>query len=67
MVDDELWKSATIFAHDPVDTGVILCIGCLENRIGGVLTPTDFPDYPINRGMFPMSARLASRHALAVV
>jgi hypothetical protein len=61
MVDNELWKSATIFATDPIDTHVMLCIGCLENRIGGKLTPSDFPELPINRGFFPMSARLAQR------
>lgn len=63
MVDNELWESATIYAANDnhCGTDVMLCVGCLENRIGGVLTPNDFPDYPINRGFFPMSSRLMNR------
>ena len=63
MVDNELWESATIYAANDnhCGTDVMLCVGCLENRIGGVLTPGDFPDYPINRGFFPMSPRLMNR------
>jgi hypothetical protein len=63
MVATELWELATIYAanDNQCDTHVMLCIGCLENRIGGVLTPSDFPDYPINRGVFPMSPRLKNR------
>lgn len=63
MVDDELWKTATIFGHDPVDTCVMLCIGCLEARIGGKLTAGDFPEIPINQGYFPRSARFMDRLA----
>lgn len=64
MVTPELWELGTIYADDYCSTDVMLCIGCLENRIGGKLTAGDFPELPINRGFFPMSARLQSRHAL---
>jgi hypothetical protein len=66
MVDDELWKTGTIYAANDnyCGTDVMLCIGCLENRIGGKLEPDDFPDYPINRGFFDYSARLANRLGL---
>ena len=60
MVEDELWAIAT----DDCGKCVMLCIGCLENRIGGKLEPDDFPDYPINRGFFDYSARLANRLGL---
>lgn len=59
MVDDELWASATDEQDTPTD--VMLCIGCLESRLGGKLTAEDFPDLPINRGFFPYSTRLLSR------
>jgi hypothetical protein len=59
MVDDELWYSATEELDTPTD--IMLCIGCLESRIGGKLTADDFPDLPINRGVFPYSTRLKSR------
>jgi hypothetical protein len=61
MVEDELWKLGTIYADNYCSEDVMLCIGCLENRIGGVLTPSDFPAFPINRGYFAMSERLLSR------
>jgi hypothetical protein len=65
MVDDELWKTATIYADNDnyCGTDVMLCIGCLENRIGGKLTADDFTDAPVNNGMFPQSARLLQRLA----
>src|SRR6478736_2828151 len=55
MVEDEIWLSVM-----PDFTGM-LCIGCLENRLGRVLTPPDFPLYPINMGYFRQSDRLRSR------
>ena len=39
----------------------MLCIGCLETRLGRELERSDFIDAPVNQGIFPMSARLASR------
>lgn len=55
MVTDEVWESSV-----PERRGM-LCIGCLEARLGRTLTGVDFPDYPINRGVFPNSDRLQSR------
>lgn len=65
MVTDELWELATIYAANDnhCSKDVMLCIGCLEARIGGKLTTGDFPELPINRGFYPMSARLLSRVA----
>lgn len=57
MVNDDLWEVAT---EDFGGHGM-LCIGCLEARLGGQLVASDFPDYPINRGVFPYSTRLLSR------
>lgn len=59
MVDDELWRSATDELDTPMD--IMLCIGCLESRLGGKLVASDFPELPINRGFFPYSTRLLNR------
>jgi len=41
MVSDAIW--------DCVDGGEhMLCIGCLEDRLGRRLTCVDFPDLPVN-------------------
>ena len=42
MVHDEVWKLA-----NPADRGM-LCIGCLEQRLGRLLTKDDFTDAPVN-------------------
>lgn len=40
----------------------MLCIGCLEERMGRELTPEDFVDFPINTKEFgPKSERLQNR------
>jgi hypothetical protein len=57
MVEDSVWKLVTINE----DGRGMLCIGCLEFRLGRLLTTEDFPPLPINRGVFPMSARLLQR------
>lgn len=44
MVHDDIWMDQ---ARLDVDSGM-LCIGCLESRIGRELTRLDFTDYPIN-------------------
>lgn len=54
-VHDEIWLLA-----NPLDHGM-LCVGCLEERIGRVLTPADFPDYPVNHDFGNKSGRLSSR------
>jgi hypothetical protein len=61
MVDNGLWDTAT---EDFGGHGM-LCIGCLEARIGDRLQADDFPDLPINRGFFPISARFANRLGIA--
>jgi hypothetical protein len=58
MVHDELWEYAT---EDFGGDGM-LCIGCLENRLGGLLTSDDFTDAPLNSmNLFCGSDRLRSR------
>jgi hypothetical protein len=42
VVNNELWLSV-----NPADAGM-LCIGCLEKRLGRRLTPDDFEDAPVN-------------------
>jgi hypothetical protein len=58
MVHDELWECAT----DDFGGDGMLCIGCLENRLGGLLTKDDFTAAPVNDlwGEFG-SARLQDR------
>ena len=55
MVHNHLWTRAGM-------TFGMLCIGCLETRLGRQLTSADFTHYPINHGpMFERSERLKSR------
>lgn len=62
MVRDELWASAwpggQIERSHPGSQ--VLCIGCLEQRLGRQLTATDFTDAPVNR-MANNSPRLRDR------
>ena len=54
-VHDHVW---------PVEPdGGVLCIGCLEARIGRRLSARDFKDLPINRSGSGTSARLRDRLA----
>lgn len=39
----------------------VLCIGCLERRLGRRLTPPDFEDVPLNEPHENMTLRLADR------
>ena len=55
MVHDSVWKLSGLGDHDGM-----LCIACLEDRIGRDLTPDDFPVLPINSGNF-FSALLLAR------
>lgn len=58
MVHDELWDIAT----EDTFSEVMLCIGCLENRLGGRLTKEDFTGAPINTiGLITGSTRLKNR------
>lgn len=55
MVQKPVWQQAGAGR-------AMLCVGCLEARIGRVLTPDDFPVLPINSpGGFPHSERLRAR------
>lgn len=58
MVRDDVWLAA---AEDK-NMGM-LCIGCLEDRLGRQLNGLDFIDAPINKGVFPQSNRLQLRLA----
>lgn len=44
MVQFDLWYQAV-----PKGKSGMLCIGCLENRLGRQLTPADFLDAPLNQ------------------
>ena len=58
MVTDDLWELAT---EDFGGHGM-LCIGCLENRLGGLLTKDDFTDCPLNAiNLITGSTRLRDR------
>lgn len=57
MVTDEVWEAAGL------DKGMV-CIACLEARIGKTLTGNDFADCPLNIDPdFARSNKLASRLA----
>jgi hypothetical protein len=66
MVRDEVWDSAWAGRRKPwhaLDEQEILCIGCLEKRIGRTLMTVDFTDCPLNndRSNRKTSARLRDR------
>jgi hypothetical protein len=44
MVHDGVWQDAGMVKYD----GAMLCVGCLERRLGRRLADSDFTDYPIN-------------------
>lgn len=54
MVHDHIWET---FGREP-----LLCIGCLENKMGRTLWSGDFTHYAINNvNMFAKSDRLLNR------
>lgn len=59
MVHDHVWKAAGM---EP--WGGVLCIGCLEKRIGRRLIPDDFTDEPFNT--MPGTPRLMDRRGTLV-
>lgn len=61
MVRSEIWESASREGGPPS----ILCIGCLEDRIGRRLTPDDFADLGINQPGWATSERLIDRLGVA--
>ena len=60
MVTDEVWLTAW------PDKRGMLCIGCLEDRLGRQLTSDDFTDAQINQGYFGYSERLRQRLAVSI-
>ena len=44
MVTDQVWKLTGLRGYDGM-----LCIGCLEQRLGRMLNARDFTDAPINQ------------------
>lgn len=64
MVRDQVWKLAGM---RPAGTPNLLCVGCLENRLGRELVGQDFaPGYPGNWPLAQDTPRLAARKALVV-
>jgi hypothetical protein len=65
MVKESVWQLAWIGRrksyHGKIPGQEILCIGCLENRIGRTLTRQDFTDAPINNPNSHISRRLRDR------
>lgn len=68
MVTDAVWETAWVGRRLPCPPhhwlpGLeILCIGCLEQRIGRTLTSDDFLDAPVNDpAKFGISKRLLNR------
>ena len=58
MINHSLWDSITV---ETKGNGM-LCIGCVEVRIGRSLTGADFTDAPINQvGFYNKSDRLLNR------
>jgi Protein of unknown function (DUF2695) len=56
MVHDHVWNAGGLS-----EDGGLLCIGCLEKRIGRRLHPEDFEDVPLNRRTGNQSLRLQDR------
>lgn len=60
MVHDEVWSAAGMKKD-----GGMLCIGCLEGRLGRSLSAADFSPVPINHMPYvERSARLSARLAV---
>jgi hypothetical protein len=67
MVRDDLWErvwNGKRKPHHEISGQEVLCIGCLENRVGRQLCRDDFTDAPVNDPgdfQFHRSARLLDR------
>lgn len=55
MVHDQVWSDAGMGPHG------VLCVGCLEGRLGRRLDRGDFPDLPVNVPSPTKSERLNDR------
>jgi hypothetical protein len=56
MVHDHVWAQTGLGPYDGM-----LCVGCIEFRLGRRLTPEDFTDAPVNDFLEVDSPRLRSR------
>ena len=70
MVNDDVWEQAwsdgrkawQVTERGPIPGQEILCIGCLETRIGRTLMLSDFTDAPVNDpNKYDMSERMWDR------
>jgi hypothetical protein len=61
MLHDDVWVQAMNGVTGQWTMRGMLCIRCTENGLGRKLGPQDFTDTPLNRMIFNMSERLASR------
>jgi hypothetical protein len=57
MVTNDIWDNEAKMKP----RGGMLCIDCLEKRIGRKLNSGDFPDYPVNTHIFFASERFKNR------
>jgi len=65
MIHDVLWRQACA-AAPALNSEGMLCVGCLERRLGRMLTFSDFTYCPLNRAISKdkaQSARLRDRYA----
>ena len=78
MVHDDVWEQAwagrreswqLLQAASRLSVWEILCIGCLEQRIGRTLMASDFIDAPVNDPNHPQHGRMSERmrHRLSAV
>lgn len=65
MVRQPVWRQAVKFSVDPSPARDLLCVNCLEKRLGRQLDPADFTDAPINREAVNKSQKLRDRQGLS--
>jgi hypothetical protein len=61
MVHDHIWKKAGMKGWSDKGESGVLCIGCLEKRIGRKLEPFDFGDHCFNNPNLPGTRRRFER------
>jgi hypothetical protein len=61
IVHDHVWKKAGMKEWSDRGESGVLCIGCLEKRIGRRLTPSDFGDHIFNDPNIPGTRRRFER------
>lgn len=64
MVRNEVWAEAWCGRIKPwhqLEGQMVLCIGCLEQRLGRTLCKNDFIDAPVNHLSDDMSKRMRAR------